>query len=675
MKGRKFESSAARFLYDRYVGRDPERIAAYENEVLNAEIARKIFEMRTKAGLSQRELAARVGTSASAICRLEDGDYEGHSLSLVKRIAEDDIGHVPFGHTLEDEMAGIYKRHDSLAGPRLYEMLFNDQSDLRRVFSDSLPCWIGNLANADLAKLIYVILSWKEKVDPSKGFETLLAEQLQRVGKDTPSFRRITCLKNWHQELRNKNLFHPFMSDVIGNTICADLLDYLPRDRKNLGMEPRFHARLQRYFTIREGTLYAGEGLRVSIMVTRKGRGGQRRDVATAVLDIMRERYEMAERVFYHHKKAAASVTLAKLVELAGSAKPRDDEGIYPAPWDENPAPSNGTVPHMAHLSDVGLIDYLGAVPLESQRDRDLQRRLHAALRFRRASLYRTLLVIDSAVPSASKHPISYFACELRGAEEEPTNQGRLALERELAKACRAEDGDVLIYCPNPDMQSKEVDARLEIVEDRILPLRKQAESFAYQRDIEVLRQYYGELWRVYVFVSPEIFEDVSRCKAIVDALCQRFGIPEEVLYSKVRSHELRRLQGAQARAGGASKKGATERDHSLAALHGALVVALGDALSADDQARVDEWASPRLPLDPGVFTEFLKALPNKQSLNRPTSDRSSSGGQLVPLLEQALRRARRQAKAPASTQPSEATPVPEGGDVSEVAEGLLKGQ
>jgi len=84
---RKFASNAVEFLYDRYVGNDPERIAAYEHEVLNAEIARKIFELRTKARLSQRELAARVGTSASAICRLEDGDYEGHSLSLLKRIA------------------------------------------------------------------------------------------------------------------------------------------------------------------------------------------------------------------------------------------------------------------------------------------------------------------------------------------------------------------------------------------------------------------------------------------------------------------------------------------------------------------------------------------------------------------------------------------------------------
>ena len=85
---RKFQSDAVQYLYDRYVGTDPKRIAEYEEEVLNAEIARKIYDLRTKAGLSQRELAKKVGTSASAICRLEDADYDGHSLSMLKRIAE-----------------------------------------------------------------------------------------------------------------------------------------------------------------------------------------------------------------------------------------------------------------------------------------------------------------------------------------------------------------------------------------------------------------------------------------------------------------------------------------------------------------------------------------------------------------------------------------------------------
>lgn len=56
--------------------------------VINAEIARKIYEFRTKAGLTQQELAERVGTSKSVICRLEGAGYEGHSLSMLKRIAE-----------------------------------------------------------------------------------------------------------------------------------------------------------------------------------------------------------------------------------------------------------------------------------------------------------------------------------------------------------------------------------------------------------------------------------------------------------------------------------------------------------------------------------------------------------------------------------------------------------
>ena len=87
-KKRNFESSTVQFLYDRYVGDDGKRIEEYEEVVLNAEIARKIYDLRTKAGMSQRELAKRVGTSASAICRLEDADYDGHSLSLLKRIAD-----------------------------------------------------------------------------------------------------------------------------------------------------------------------------------------------------------------------------------------------------------------------------------------------------------------------------------------------------------------------------------------------------------------------------------------------------------------------------------------------------------------------------------------------------------------------------------------------------------
>ena len=88
MPKKQFSSRASAYLYKRYIAGDPVREQAYEEEVINAEIARKIYELRIKAGLTQQELASRVGTSKSAICRLEDADYEGHSLSMMKRIAE-----------------------------------------------------------------------------------------------------------------------------------------------------------------------------------------------------------------------------------------------------------------------------------------------------------------------------------------------------------------------------------------------------------------------------------------------------------------------------------------------------------------------------------------------------------------------------------------------------------
>ena len=54
---------------------------------LNAEVAQLIYDARTQAGLTQKQLADLVGTKQSVIARLEDADYEGHSLSMLQRIA------------------------------------------------------------------------------------------------------------------------------------------------------------------------------------------------------------------------------------------------------------------------------------------------------------------------------------------------------------------------------------------------------------------------------------------------------------------------------------------------------------------------------------------------------------------------------------------------------------
>lgn len=85
---RKTTTDAIEIIHRRYYEGKPDRPRELEEAQVEDEIARKIYALRTKAGLTQHALAKLVGTSASAICRLEDADYEGHSMAMLKRIAE-----------------------------------------------------------------------------------------------------------------------------------------------------------------------------------------------------------------------------------------------------------------------------------------------------------------------------------------------------------------------------------------------------------------------------------------------------------------------------------------------------------------------------------------------------------------------------------------------------------
>jgi ribosome-binding protein aMBF1 (putative translation factor) len=58
------------------------------NARIHLEVAQMIYDARTKAGLSQRGLAELIGSRQSVIARLEDADYDGHSLSMLQRIGD-----------------------------------------------------------------------------------------------------------------------------------------------------------------------------------------------------------------------------------------------------------------------------------------------------------------------------------------------------------------------------------------------------------------------------------------------------------------------------------------------------------------------------------------------------------------------------------------------------------
>ena len=84
---KKATTDAVEILHRKLHARHPEKLQALAECRANDEIARKIQTLRMQAGLTQAQLAKVVGTTASVICRLEDADYEGHSVAMLRRIA------------------------------------------------------------------------------------------------------------------------------------------------------------------------------------------------------------------------------------------------------------------------------------------------------------------------------------------------------------------------------------------------------------------------------------------------------------------------------------------------------------------------------------------------------------------------------------------------------------
>ncbi len=86
-KKNKTTTDAVKILHKTFIKDDPKRLASLQKEREKLNIAGQIYNLRTQAGLSQAQLAKLIGTTQSVISRLEDADYNGHSLNMLQRIA------------------------------------------------------------------------------------------------------------------------------------------------------------------------------------------------------------------------------------------------------------------------------------------------------------------------------------------------------------------------------------------------------------------------------------------------------------------------------------------------------------------------------------------------------------------------------------------------------------
>jgi transcriptional regulator with XRE-family HTH domain len=117
---------------------DHELATSVAEEYVNAQIAQQVYELRTAAKLTQKDLAERIGTQQSVISRIEDADYEGHSLGLLKRIAEA-LGKKLRIEFCEPEAKEVAEKPATVTTSKVVTIVAVDRSGGRTFVSDTSP--------------------------------------------------------------------------------------------------------------------------------------------------------------------------------------------------------------------------------------------------------------------------------------------------------------------------------------------------------------------------------------------------------------------------------------------------------------------------------------------------------------------------------------------------------
>ena len=346
-----------------------------------------------------------------------------------------DITDIPFGHTLEDE-GFLYKRHDDTAKK-----------------PDSPP-WKNT--------------RWELFLGPSSEIGAVLEEDLSQE-----VLLYLTTKGDKINELE-----HPYVVDMVGNTVCADLIDYLARDTYYAGLKETFDPRFLRNLTIASyAPAVDGEkGYRERLVLSVLKQNRVRRDVISEVMHLLRLRYSLAEKVYFHHAKVIASAMIIEAVQAALISKPSE--------FTEN------ALCGMRFGDDELLIKLRESkVPIAEKLVEKLSSR----------KLYKPVYMLPYSTPSAedtSQEKKLNIIKKFRDNHRE-----RFEIERRLEKWNLLPEGSVIIYCPTEEMNLKEIETLCLWRNDQVMPLTDiPGEKFAF--DAQSISIAHQELWKLYVFVE-----------------------------------------------------------------------------------------------------------------------------------------------------------------------------
>lgn len=215
-----------------------------------------------------------------------------------------DIGHVAAGHTLEDEL-GLFVKHDSI---ERIEAIFA-RKRWRGVEREPLGTLVDRLyAEEALDAEVWLAGIDEDPLPASRVVRAIVASDEDAASYETSDDFRLQVLR-----------------DIVGNTICADLLDYLHRDWWHLGKPRHFDPRIVDYMQLRRrGSRESGER---EVVINAGNRRRPKYDAVTLIFDLLESRFQLNQIVLFHRTKLAASSMLERaLAELFEELKIDPDE-------------------------------------------------------------------------------------------------------------------------------------------------------------------------------------------------------------------------------------------------------------------------------------------------------------------------------------------------------------
>ena len=290
---------------------------------------------------------------------------------------------------------------------------------------------------------------------------------------------------------------YPFVADIVGNTICADLIDYLQRDHHFTGLPARLgHRFIEGFYITRSDNPFRPK--RMVVQISRDGR--RRNDVVSEMLKYLRYRYELSERVIVHHAKVAADVMVGKLLELWLDYLQKSSADQEPLEVLEG---------QMVRFGDDGLLEHIRETVSVSRGNSASH---DALVEFCNALLGRRLYKLIGHSRQIS------IADEIFGRYGSP--ESRRALEKEVATYVGlVHEWHVLVWVPSPEMKLKAADV---LVDDsgRISKLSNM-ENVGLGSGQQI-QEDHKSLWTFRIYVHPNVRRDKNVCNRILAFISDR---------------------------------------------------------------------------------------------------------------------------------------------------------